>query len=101
MNPSLLMMWQYIPNPRDTLESVTRKFVKKASEWGLTLNMKKTKGMAIGETLHYEDVAPVKVEGDEIEMVRDFTYLGSVLSRDGDDMEDVKCMIAKVSRAFC
>ena len=88
------MMWQY------NLESVARKIVKKASEWGLTVNMKKTKGMAIGDTLGDEDVAPVKVEGGELEMVKDFTYLGSVLSRDGDDMEDVKCRIAKASRAF-
>ena len=33
-------------------------------------------------------------------MVKDFTYLGSVLSRDGDDMEDVKCRIAKAFKAF-
>ena len=65
--------------------------MKKAIEWGLTVNIKKTKGMAMGETLGDEDVAPVKVEGGELEMVKHFTYLGSVLSRDGDDMEDVKC----------
>ena len=29
-----------------------------------------------------------------------FTYLGSVLSSDGEVMEDVKCRIAKASRAF-
>ena len=85
---------------RGTLESVARKIVKKASEWGLTVNMKKTKGMAIGDTLGDEDVAPVKVEDGELEMVKDFTYLGSILSRDGDDMEDVKCRTAKASRAF-
>ena len=69
---------------RDILESAARKFVKKASEWGLTVNIKKTKGMAMGEKLSDEDVAPVKVEGGELEMVKDFTYLGSVVSRDGD-----------------
>ena len=33
-------------------------------------------------------------------MVNPFAYLGSTLSRDGDVMEDVKCRIAKASRAF-
>ena len=33
-------------------------------------------------------------------MVNHFAYLGSTLSRDGDVMEDVKCRIAKASRAF-
>ena len=33
-------------------------------------------------------------------MVQHFSYLGSVVSRDGDVTEDVKCRIAKASRAF-
>ena len=32
---------------------------------GVTVSTKKTKGMAMGETLGNEDVAPVKVEGGE------------------------------------
>ena len=56
--------------------------------------------MAVGNSLTEEDVAPVKVEGGEIEMVEQFTYLGSVISKDGDFMEDVKCRIAKASKAF-
>ena len=65
--------------------------MKKTSEWGMTVNR-----MAMGETLGDDDVAPVKVEGGELEMVKDFTYLGSVLSKDGDDMEDVKCRFPKL-----
>ena len=48
-----------------------------------------------------EDVAPVQVVGGEMETVDSFPYLGSVLSRNGDVMEDVKCRIAKASRVFC
>ena len=47
-----------------------------------------------------EDVAPVQVEGREIEVVEHFTYLGSVLSCSVEVMEDVKSRIAKASRAF-
>ena len=36
----------------------------------------------------------------EIEMLDHFAYLGSVMSRDGDVTEDMKCRIAKASKAF-
>ena len=62
--------------------------------------MLKTKGMAMGEELSDEDVAPVQVEGGEIEMVEHFSYLGLVLSCDGEVMKDVKSRIAKASKAF-
>ena len=54
----------------------------------------------MGEELSDEDVAPVQVEGGEIEMVEHFPYLGSVLSCDGEVMKDVKSRIAKASKAF-
>ncbi len=41
----------------------------------------------------------MKVKSGEIEMVDDFTYLGSVLSSE-EVMNDVKSIIAKAARAF-
>ena len=54
---------------RTSLESVARKFVSGASEWGVTVSTEKTKGMAMGERLSEMDRAPVQVEGGEIGMV--------------------------------
>ena len=85
---------------RQALEQASRKFEGTASEWGPTVSIEQTKGMATGYNLREEDVAPVQVVGGEIEMVEHFPYLGSVLSRDGNVMEDVKCRIAKASRMF-
>ena len=85
---------------RDSLVSVAGKFVAGAGRWGLTVSIPKTKGMAMGGSLCEEDVAPVKVESGEIEVVEHFTYLGSVLSSSGDVREDVKSRIAKASRVF-
>ena len=65
------------------LESVTKKFVEGAGEWGLTVSIEKTKAMAVGERLDNIDTAPSQVEGGEIKMVEQFTHLGSVLSRHG------------------
>ncbi len=56
--------------------------------------------MAVDEGLTDEDVAPLLVEGGEIELVEDFTYLGSVLSSSGDVMIDVKNRITKTCKVF-
>lgn len=56
---------------RAHLETVAKKFVKEASKRGLTVSIK---GMAVGEKSGDEDVAPVRVESGEIEMVEHFTY---------------------------
>ena len=79
---------------------MARSFVGKAGDWGLTVSIEKTKVMATGDNLCEEDIAPVQVEGGEIEVVDHFMYLGSTLSRDGGVIEDVKCRIVKASRAF-
>ena len=39
----------------------------------------------------------MQVEGGEIEIGDHFTYLSSMLLRDGDVIEKVKCRIAKAS----
>ena len=85
---------------RDCLESVAKKFVEGAREWGLTVSIEKMKGMAVEERDDENDVAPVQVDGGVIEMVEHFACLGSVMSRDGDIMEDVKWRTVKASRAF-
>ena len=65
-------------------------------QWGLTVSIVKTKGMAVGSSLTDEDVAPVKVEGGDIEMVEQFPYLGSVISKDRDVMEEGLPMLLKL-----
>jgi len=47
-----------------------------------------------------DDVFPVEVGSGLIELVDNFTYLGSNLSSDGEATCEVKCQIAKASKAF-
>ena len=47
------------------------------------MNIKKTKGMAVGRSMEVMDSSPVQVEDGTIEMVSEFTYLGSSVARDG------------------
>ena len=58
--------------------------------------MEKAKGMAMGEGLEDEDLAPISVEGGKIEMVDKSMYFGSVISREMDVMKDGKCKIGKM-----
>ena len=85
---------------RDTFESAIGGFVDAASKWGLTVSIAKTKGMVIGSHCTPTDILPVQLEGGPIEIVQEFTYLGSSISRDGEVKGEVKCRIGKAARAF-
>ena len=49
-------------------------FVQKASRWGLTVNIRRTKGMAVRRLITAADIRPVQLEDGEVEMVNEFTY---------------------------
>jgi len=85
---------------RDRLESVTTGFVRRSSKWGLTVSVSKTKGMSFGDSLSVADTAPLQCDCEEIEMVNSFTYLGSVVSNDGDISQYIKFRLPKASRVF-
>ena len=85
---------------REALEKATSEFVHTASEWGLTVNVQKTKALIMGRHLAPTDIMPVQIGCDKIEVVQDFTYLGSNITVDGEVHKEVKVRIAKASRAF-
>eukprot|EP00117_Sycon_ciliatum_P039014 scpid35652/ scgid3339/ Craniofacial development protein 2; p97 bucentaur protein len=82
---------------RPAFEAMTSSFITCASSWGLTVSVRKTKGMAVGESADRRDVV---VGADTIEVVDQFTYLGSVLSSDGLACADVRSRLAKASAVF-
>ena len=65
------------------LSQAGRKFVRLANCFGIFLRLPKTKGLAVGSALSETDASPVPLDGGEIEIVQEFTYLGSKLSSDG------------------
>ncbi len=85
---------------RDAFESTTQKFIDTAPHWGLTVSIHKTKGMSINSHLVPEDTQPVHTAEGEIEMVNNFTYLGSNITVDGEIRDEVKCHIARAAKAF-
>ena len=85
---------------REAFENATVKFVNSASKWGLTVSVRKTKGMVIGRHLAPTDSLPVQLDEGPVEIVKSFTYLGSNITDDGEVSEEVKCRIIKAARAF-
>ena len=58
--------------------------VKETERAGLKLNIKKTKIMASGP------VTSGQIEGKQVEVVRDFLFLGSKITADGDCRHEVR-----------
>ena len=85
---------------RAAFERVTSEFVQAASERGLTDNIHKMKGMLIGRQLTASDSMPVELDSGSIDIVQDFTYLGSSITSDGEVQNEVKIRISKAARAF-
>jgi hypothetical protein len=63
---------------------------------GLKVNSGKTKLMKINTNVQNQ----LQVNGDDIGAVEEFTYLGSLVTRDGRVSEDVGARIRKVTAGF-
>ena len=68
--------------------------VKKESEAGLKLNIKKTKIMATGPMTSWQ------TEGEKVEAVTDFLFLGSKINADGDSSNEIKRPLLLGSKAM-
>ena len=63
---------------------------------GLEINGPKTKVISINTTLD----APLTIAGETLERVDSFTYLGSVISKDGSAQKDIKNRLIKARNTF-
>jgi len=77
------------------LQEKTDRPNKYARKTGLNINTKKTKIMTINATPE-----PITINNDPLEEVEDFTYLGSVLSKDNGAGKDIKARLSKARAAF-
>ena len=85
---------------RESMEYAAVELEKIVRAWGLTLSVGKTKLVVAGAPSSVEDLRPLTLEGGEIECVRDFKYLGSIVEEKGGVVKEVGERIAKASRAF-
>ena len=87
---------------RGVFEHSAREFLSSAKDFGITVSIGKTKGMAIGRNVAESDVAPIQTESGSIEMVNSFPYLaiGSIVASDGEVTSKLSARIDKAARAF-
>ena len=72
----------------EELKSLLMKVKEESEKVGLKLNIQKTKIMASGPTTSWE------IEGETVETVSDFIFLGSKISADGDCSHEIKrCLL--------
>ena len=66
----------------------------------MMVSIQNTKFMVVGSGIEDKDLQPIVTEGGEIENVKEFPYLGSLIAENGRiDVEVDKC-IANASKAF-
>ncbi|XP_060129277.1 uncharacterized protein LOC132591960 [Zootoca vivipara] len=68
----------------EELKNLLMRMKEESTKYGLKLNIKKTKNMATGPITSWQ------IEGEEMEAVRDFIFLGSLITADGDSSHEIK-----------
>ena len=79
-----------LQNLMDRLNTVTKKY-------GMKINVKKTKVMCISRTGNHK--LKILVEGQRVEQVTQFKYLGSIISSDGYCEKDIRSRIIMGSKS--
>ena len=69
----------------------------KSAERGLLLNVKKTKNLVVDS--NREDTSAFKINGEEIEEVDDFIYLGSTITNKGNSLPEIRRQLAMAREA--
>ena len=69
---------------KEELESLLMKVKEESEKVGLKLNIRKTKIMASGPTISWQ------IDGETMETVRDFIFLGSKITAGGDCGHEIK-----------
>ena len=71
----------------EELKGLLMKIKVESEKVGLKLNIQKTKIMASGPTASWE------IDGETVETVSDFIFLGSKITTDGDCSHEIKTLI--------
>ena len=69
---------------KEELKSLLMKVKEKSERFGFKLNIQKTKIMASGPITSWE------IDGETVETVSDFIFLGSKITADGDCSHEIK-----------
>ena len=86
-----------VAEEENVCQEMTTKLEEQSAQAGLNISREKTKAMGITQRLLPQ---PIAVAQGNIECVEKFTYLGSVISSDGDVETDINTRLAKAAAVF-
>ena len=82
------MIPPFMAESKEELKSILMKVKEESEKVGLKLNIQKTKIMASGPITSWE------IDGETVETVADFIFLGSKITADGDCSHEMKkCLL--------
>ena len=82
------LLSKYLEESEEELKSLLMKVKEESEKVGLKLNIQKTKVMASGPNTSWE------IDGEKMETVTDFIFLGSKITADGDCIHEIKkCLL--------
>lgn len=85
-----------ISTSRPGLQILTTGIQGNGDKVGLRISVEKTKVMQVGEP----DTPPITLDGNPLEDVKKFTYLGSIICHDGSSESDINARIGKGAGTF-
>jgi len=86
-----------VAEEENVCQEMTTKLEEQSAQVGLNISQEKTKAMGITQR---SSPQPIAVAQGNIEYVERFTYLGSVISSDGDVEADINTRLVKAAAVF-
>uniref|UniRef100_A0A8D8M2B6 Craniofacial development protein 2 n=1 Tax=Cacopsylla melanoneura TaxID=428564 RepID=A0A8D8M2B6_9HEMI len=83
---------------KDDLQQLVNNLNMKCREYGLKMNLKKTKIMLISKTL--DNNLNLTIDGIPLEKVSSYKYLGTWLNENNDQTKEIRCRIEIARNAF-
>lgn len=68
--------------------------------YGMKVNVKKTKVLRVSKLTRKSNSIKIKIDGIEINQVKIFCYLGSIISEDGRCENDIRCRLGMAKSKF-
>ena len=81
----------------DELQELTTRVHESSKRFGLKINAEKTKTMTIGKK---KEKIIIRLGGEELEQVKEFVYLGGVITEDAESTKDIRKRIGLASAMF-
>ena len=88
-----------IADSEEKLQALVQSLIRASEERGLKLNVSKTKVMVISKGDDHIDTS-ISVNGQELDQVGKYKYLGSIVTRDARCVEEIKTRLAIAKSAF-